>query len=52
MVFGQFKEEDGAPAERLFNYVMERFRGEVIEYIDEDESADSDDNGGESGKDN
>lgn len=37
MVYGQFKEEDGAPAEKLFAYVMERFKGEVIEYADVDE---------------
>ena len=39
MVYGQFKEEDGAPAERLFCYLMEHFKGEVIEYIDEEESS-------------
>jgi len=39
MVYGQFKEEDGAPAERLFSYLMEHFKGEVIEYIDEEESS-------------
>ena len=38
MVYGQFKEEEGAPAERLFKYVMERFKGEVVEYVDEDET--------------
>ena len=51
MVYGQFKEEDGAPAERLFNYVMERFKGEVIEYVDEDqenEGADAGVNGSDS----
>jgi hypothetical protein len=36
MVYGQFKEEDGAPAERLFCYLMDHFKGEVIEYVDED----------------
>lgn len=35
MVYGQFKEEDGAPAEQLFKYVMDRFKGEVIEYLEE-----------------
>jgi len=40
MVYGQFKEEDGAPAEKLFAYVMKQFKGEVIEYVsvDEDEA--------------
>ncbi|MFK7911017.1 MAG: hypothetical protein AB8F34_10520 [Akkermansiaceae bacterium] len=42
MVYGQFKEEDGAPAEKLFAYVMERFKGEVIEYADLDEEPDED----------
>lgn len=38
MVYGQFKAEDGAPAEKLFSYVMERFKGEVIEYVDVEDS--------------
>lgn len=42
MVYGQFKEEEGAPAEKLFSYVMERFKGEVIEYVDEDEPTSED----------
>lgn len=42
MVYGQFNEEDGAPAEKLFSYVMERFKGEVIEYVDEDDEPESD----------
>lgn len=37
MVYGQFKEEDGAPAEALFARVMENFKGEVLEYVDEEE---------------
>jgi len=37
MVYGQFKEEDGAPAEKLFSRVMENFKGEVLEYVDVDE---------------
>lgn len=35
MVYGQFKEENGAPAERLFSRVMENFKGEVLEYVDD-----------------
>ncbi len=31
MVYGQFKEEDGAPAERLFQRVLRNFSGELIE---------------------
>ena len=42
MVYGQFKEEDGAPAEKLFSYVMNRFKGEVIEYATDDENEDED----------
>ena len=43
MVYGQFKEEDGAPAEKLFSRVMEHFKGEVLEYIeDEEEEAEVD----------
>lgn len=38
MVYGQFKEEDGAPAERLFRHLMKHFKGEVIEYIDDEEA--------------
>jgi len=37
MVYGQFKVEDGAPAEALFARVMEHFKGEVLEYVVEDE---------------
>lgn len=37
MVYGQFKEEDGAPAEKLFSRVMEHFKGEVLEYADPDD---------------
>lgn len=33
MVYGQFKEEEGAPAEKLFSKVMENFKGEVLEYV-------------------
>ncbi len=50
MVYGQFKEEDGAPAEKLFAYVMERFKGEVIEYSDlDEEDEEADDSVAESG---
>ena len=38
MVYGQFKEEDGAPAEALFQNVLSKFQGELIELVeDEDE---------------
>lgn len=56
MVYGQFKEDDGAPAEKLFSRIMKNFKGEVMEYVSADEldddeiegsseeSADEDDN--------
>ena len=31
MVYGQFREEDGAPAEMLFQHVLRNFSGELIE---------------------
>jgi len=37
MVYGHFKPEDGAPAEVLFSRIMDNFKGEVIEFIDEEE---------------
>ncbi len=43
MVYGQFKEEDGAPAEKLFAHVMNRFKGEVIEYTSHGDEQTSDD---------
>ncbi|MDB4493400.1 hypothetical protein N9227_00005, partial [bacterium] len=43
MVYGQFKEEDGAPAEALFQKVLENFEGELIELVDEDEDDEADD---------
>ncbi len=40
MVYGQFKEEDGAPAEKLFSKIMENFKGEVLEYVSIDDEDD------------
>lgn len=37
MVYGQFKPENGAPAEKLFGYILENFKGELIEYVADDE---------------
>ncbi len=37
MIYGQFKEEDGAPAEALFSNIVENFKGEIIEIIEDDE---------------
>lgn len=42
MVYGQFKEEDGAPAERLFARVLENFKGEVLDYEGVEESSGAD----------
>lgn len=36
MVYGQFKEEDGAPAEKLFQRILQNFNGELIELAEED----------------
>lgn len=40
MVYGQFSEEDGAPAEALFSEIMANFKGEVIEFVDDDDDDD------------
>lgn len=37
MVYGQFKEEDGAPAERLFQRILLNFSGELVDLESEDE---------------
>lgn len=36
MVYGQFREEDGAPAEALFQRILQNFQGELIELEDEE----------------
>ncbi|MFC5049534.1 hypothetical protein ACFPK9_02715 [Rubritalea spongiae] len=43
MIYGQFKEKDGQPAERLYEYIMERFKGEVIEFEKADEESSEED---------
>ncbi|MDB4480727.1 hypothetical protein N9040_10230, partial [Akkermansiaceae bacterium] len=43
MVYGQFKEEEGAPAEALFQKVLENFEGELIELVDENENEEAND---------
>jgi len=43
MVYGQFKDEDGAPAEQLFQRVLKNFSGELIEVVSEDDESESDD---------
>ncbi|MDB4534933.1 hypothetical protein N9197_00545, partial [Akkermansiaceae bacterium] len=42
-VYGQFKEEEGAPAEALFQKVLENFEGELIELVDENENEEAND---------
>ncbi len=47
MIYGQFKEEDGVPAEALFAHIMDNFKGELVYNADDDEGevgdADSED---------
>lgn len=40
MVYGQFKEDEGAPAEALFQQILAHFEGELIEMVVEDEESD------------
>lgn len=46
MVYGQFKQEEGAPAEALFQRILDNFKGELIE-LEEDEGEDPEKPGGE-----
>jgi len=41
MVYGQFKEEDGAPAEVLFQHILSNFEGELIELVEEQDDAEN-----------
>jgi hypothetical protein len=43
MVYGQFKEEEGAPADALFQRILKNFEGELIELVDENENEEIDD---------
>lgn len=43
MVYGQFKDEDGQPAEKLFQRVLANFKGELIELIEQDETEQTED---------
>lgn len=38
MVYGQFREEEGAPAEKLFTKILENFKGDIVDYEVEDSS--------------
>lgn len=41
MVYGQFKADEGAPAERLFERILANFAGELIELAEEEEEEES-----------
>lgn len=41
MVYGQFKPDEGAPAERLFERILANFAGELIELAEEEDSEES-----------
>jgi hypothetical protein len=48
MVYGQFKSENGAPAEALFQQVLANFEGELIEMVvDDDDEGEGDEQGGD-----
>ena len=48
MVYGQFKEEDGAPAEALFQKIMKNFSGELIDLaVEDDEDEEVEEGSGE-----
>lgn len=46
LVYGQFKEEDGAPAEALFQRVLENFSGELIDLAPEEDEDDEESHDG------
>lgn len=39
MVYGQFKKEDGEPAQKLYEQILANFRGELIELVPEEEDS-------------
>lgn len=45
MIYGHFKKEDGEPAEKLYAYILERFKGELIEFEKVDAMEDQADDG-------
>ena len=40
MVYGQFKKEDGEPAQKLYERIMDNFEGELIELAPDDDEED------------
>jgi hypothetical protein len=47
MVYGQFKSEEGAPAESLFQKVLSKFQGELIELVEEEDEEEEQETKGE-----
>jgi hypothetical protein len=41
MVYGQFKKEEGEPAQKLYDRILANFRGEVIELVSEENEEES-----------
>ncbi len=50
MIYGQFKKDDEEPAEKLYTFIMEHFKGEVIEFESDDEEGDFEDSSSDSSK--
>ena len=40
MVYGQFRKEDGAPAEALFQRILQNFKGELLELVEDEPESD------------
>lgn len=38
MIYGHFKKEDGEPAEKLYAYILDNFKGELIEFENIDDA--------------
>ena len=36
MVYGQFRKENGAPAEALFQRILQNFKGELVELVEDE----------------
>ena len=47
MVYGHFNEEDGKPAEVLFDHILDNFKGELVEYVSDDEEDEAEDSSSE-----
>ena len=40
MIYGQFREENGAPAEALFQRILQNFKGELVELVEDEVESD------------